>query len=176
MSFVVEPLGQVYKQIVEQRNQVTKFTHVLSVCHMSEGYDERMLKYWINRLNICHKIIQVYDDDKAQLLCHLTGIIKWIEEEAFNSSASRLVIHCYEGNSRSVTVACALLMKRLDYNIDQALSYVRSNGRPNAYLKPAFRKQLLAYEEILSFEKCVKELLVKHFEKITIRIILDYLN
>lgn len=64
-----------------------------------------------------------------------------------NDAASELVrgkilIHCYQGKSRSVAVCCAYLMRFYEYSLDEALQLVRS-VRPTASPNHGFMQQLM---------------------------------
>jgi protein-tyrosine phosphatase len=54
----------------------------------------------------------------------------------------KVLIHCYQGKSRSVAVCCAYLMRFYEYSLDEALQLVRS-VRPTACPNHGFMQQLM---------------------------------
>lgn len=61
----------------------------------------------------------------------------------------KILIHCYQGKSRSVAVCCAYLMRFYEYSLDEALQLVRS-VRPAASPNRGFMQQLMGLGQIPS--------------------------
>lgn len=61
----------------------------------------------------------------------------------------KILIHCYQGKSRSVAVCCAYLMRFYEYSLDEALQLVRS-VRPAASPNRGFMQQLMGLSQIPS--------------------------
>lgn len=60
-----------------------------------------------------------------------------------------MLVHCYAGVSRSVTIVVAYIMKKYNWNVDEALNFVKEKrvvAKPN----DGFMKQLKQFEETLS--------------------------
>ncbi|KAL3152607.1 hypothetical protein ABBQ32_001625 [Trebouxia sp. C0010 RCD-2024] len=70
-------------------------------------------------------------------------------------SGGKLLLHCHEGKSRSVTLALAYLMQTKDWTLKQALTFVTEH-RPCASPNAGFMTQLLTLEEKLHGKKTVK--------------------
>jgi protein-tyrosine phosphatase len=64
-------------------------------------------------------------------------------------SGGRVLVHCYQGKSRSATVCCAYMMKIMSMRVDDALAVIRetrSTAAPNA----GFMQMLYAYQNKLN--------------------------
>lgn len=72
------------------------------------------------------------------------------------NATPRVLVHCYQGISRSTTLLCSYLMKKYGLSMLQALEEVRS-VRPQAAPNPGFLLQLRALERQLLREKGVVE-------------------
>ena len=72
-------------------------------------------------------------------------------------SGGKLLLHCHEGKSRSITLALAYLMQTKDWTLKQALEFVTEH-RPCASPNAGFMNQLLKLEEKLHGKKTVKVL------------------
>lgn len=62
-------------------------------------------------------------------------------EKFLSVPQSKVLIHCFYGQSRSVSILCFYLMKRYDWNYEQAISYVRKY-RPIAQPNTGFEQYL----------------------------------
>ncbi|MFT5319429.1 MAG: putative protein tyrosine phosphatase [Chlamydiales bacterium] len=73
-------------------------------------------------------------------------------------ASGKVLIHCHEGISRSVTLTTAYLMKREGWSFDEAMKTVRS-ARDKASPNIGFVLLLKDYEELLKkkFEEEIKE-------------------
>lgn len=85
-------------------------------------------------------------------------------------SGGKLLLHCHEGKSRSITLALAYLMQTKHWTLKQALEFV-TEARPCASPNAGFMTQLLTLEEKLHGQKtvkvsCVTVLSLKHVKYI----------
>ncbi|KAJ7611747.1 protein-tyrosine phosphatase-like protein [Roridomyces roridus] len=129
--------GQVYlSNLSAARCEGTKkdlgITHVLSVCpdYPSTGPN--------------HLCIPVDDSEYADLLYHLAGACRFIEEAL--KEGGRVLIHCVMGISRSTTVLAAYLMKTRSLSTSAATSFIRAR-RPCVQPNYGFLKQLETFEQ-----------------------------
>ncbi|EPX72314.1 phosphoprotein phosphatase [Schizosaccharomyces octosporus yFS286] len=111
------------------------------------------IKYVLSAMSIDPKLnlpsdqhiwIPIEDGSSQNILQHISKTIKFIDEAV--ASNSRVLVHCFAGVSRSVTLVSAYLMKKNDWDPEKALNYIstkRSNISPN----PSFLKQLQVYYE-----------------------------
>ncbi|KAJ6589468.1 protein-tyrosine phosphatase-like protein [Mycena capillaripes] len=89
-----------------------------------------------------HFLIDIPDREFENMLMHLPKTSKWIDDAL--EAGGKVLVHCNEGASRSVTVVCAYFMQKLQLDARAALEFVkakRHNARPN----PGFLKQLEAW-------------------------------
>ena len=70
-------------------------------------------------------------------------------------SGGKLLLHCHEGKSRSITLALAYLMQTKDWTLKEALEFVKQR-RPVANPNAGFMIQLLKLEQKLHGKKTVK--------------------
>lgn len=70
-------------------------------------------------------------------------------------SGGKLLLHCHEGKSRSITLALAYLMQTKHWTLKQALEFV-TEARPCASPNAGFMTQLLTLEEKLHGKQTVK--------------------
>jgi len=158
-------------------------THVVSVCPLT--YDEEMVIRPEHHFS--HFIIPVQDDALEDLLIWLPRVVKWIQKalvpqhyenkfETICNDSPRVLIHCHVGMSRSVTVACAYVMRTTGMTPDEALHHVKWKRRianPN----PGFRRQLWSYHLTLEHAKAKRCQRFFHniFERSVINIIVTYI-
>nr|ACG45770.1 hypothetical protein [Zea mays] len=76
---------------------------------------------------------------------------KKIEDEAI-SSGGNVLVHCFAGRSRSVTIVVAYLMKKHQMSLESALSLVRSK-RPQVAPNGGFISQLEKFQKSLQVEQ-----------------------
>jgi dual specificity phosphatase 12 len=114
-----------------------------------------------------HKRVDIEDDAFSDLLCVLEGVCAWVEDalgslEADDQQvlkkegeekggererASRVLVHCLQGISRSGAVVIACLMRRLDVGYEEALAIARS-CRPLITANEGFAKQLQLWHQM----------------------------
>eukprot|EP01062_Namystynia_karyoxenos_P062908 TRINITY_DN55762_c0_g1_i1.p1 TRINITY_DN55762_c0_g1~~TRINITY_DN55762_c0_g1_i1.p1 ORF type:complete len:1039 (+),score=290.03 TRINITY_DN55762_c0_g1_i1:109-3225(+) len=91
-------------------------------------------------------IISVDDNPDQKLVPFFEKCTEWLDECV--QSDRRVLVHCFMGLSRSVTVVCAWLMQRQRMTFKEAISYVKLS-RPAVNPNEGFRRQLIDYEEQL---------------------------
>ncbi|KAF5333474.1 hypothetical protein D9611_002541 [Ephemerocybe angulata] len=113
-----------------------RITHILSVCN-----DE--IPAEVPESGLTHMRIPVEDVDYADLLIHLPGACRWIDQALRGGGV--VLVHCYQGLSRSAAVIAAYVMWSRRVNATQALEFVRS-ARDQIWINPGFQEQLVLFE------------------------------
>jgi len=72
--------------------------------------------------------INVEDFPFAELAMHLPQTTEFIRN-ALRDPEARVLVHCAEGISRSVSVVAAFLMAQFDWSPSQALEYIKERRR-----------------------------------------------
>lgn len=106
---------------------------MLTLTQMSHTSTEKNM---FNRLGINQKHIQIQDSMDTNIIPHIDTSIQFIKDCSGN-----VLVHCYAGISRSVSIVIAYLMKEKKMSYWQALKYVR-NRRHIANPNPSFVQQL----------------------------------
>jgi atypical dual specificity phosphatase len=75
-----------------------------------------------------HLQVRVEDFPFAELAAHLPITTAWIREALRNPDA-RVLVHCAEGISRSVSVVAAFLIAQYGWSPAQAVQYIKSKRR-----------------------------------------------
>ncbi|CAO2838427.1 unnamed protein product [Amaranthus hypochondriacus] len=112
-------------------------THILIVAGSIPPFHPRDFTY---------KVIEVADSEDIDLAQYFDECIDFIDEA--KNSGDGVLVHCFAGRSRSVTIVLAYLIKKRGMTLSQALEYVRSK-RPQASPNGGFIRQLENYEQIL---------------------------
>lgn len=115
--------------------------HILNVTREIDNFYPGHFKYFN---------IRVYDDEATEMLKHWDKTYKYIAQA--REQGSKVLVHCKMGISRSASVVIAYVMKANDWNLEQALEFVRTRRsciKPNS----GFLKQLETYQGILSASK-----------------------
>ncbi|KAF8238866.1 phosphatases II [Tricholoma matsutake] len=113
-----------------------RITHILSVC-------SDPIPAELPASGITHKRIAVDDVDYEDLLIHLPGACRFIDQAL--RDGGNVLVHCVQGVSRSATVVAAYLMWTRRINVTQALQVVRS-VRDQIWPNPGFQEQLVLFE------------------------------
>jgi len=95
---------------------------------------------------LSYKRIPVFDNIGEDLLSHLDGAIRFIEQ---SQHYGKILVHCHKGISRSASVVMAYLMKTNELTIEEATEHVRGL-RPVVSPNDAFLRQLATFEETLA--------------------------
>jgi len=98
------------------------------------------------------------DVEEQEIIPFFSQATDFINEA--QQSGGKLLLHCHEGKSRSITLALAYLMQTKDWTLKEALEFVTQH-RPCASPNAGFMTQLLQLEQKLHGKKTVK---VHHFQ------------
>ncbi|KDP40107.1 hypothetical protein JCGZ_02105 [Jatropha curcas] len=93
-----------------------------------------------------YKIIGVADKEDTNLIQYFDECFNFIEEA--KRQGGGVLVHCFVGRSRSVTVVVAYLMRKHGMSLSQALQHVKSR-RPQASPNSGFILQLQEFEKSL---------------------------
>ena len=141
----------------------------LFVGAMDAAQDEEVIK----RLKITHVVValgpdcpggvqfegvhylRLFLDDtpETNIQASFARCLRFIRK-AMSDAKSNVLVHCFMGISRSVSLACAYLMKQNGWSSSFALEHIRKSrfeARPN----PGFIEQLQDYEWLLSLEPII---------------------
>jgi len=96
------------------------------------------------------KLLQIAVDDMpfAEILTHLDKAVEWITWALNSGPDARVLVHCFQGISRSTTVVAAYLMSSRGWSVSKALTHIKAVRRvaePNV----GFVSQLKEYEATL---------------------------
>lgn len=70
--------------------------------------------------------IKLDDLPFAELAAHLPGTTAFIRDALTSNPEARVLVHCVEGVSRSVSVVAAYLMAAYGWSPDDAVEYIRT--------------------------------------------------
>ncbi|KAA8527555.1 hypothetical protein F0562_034730 [Nyssa sinensis] len=93
-----------------------------------------------------YKIIDVPDRQDINIAQYFDECVDFIDEA--KRMGGGVLVHCFVGRSRSVTMVVAYLMKKHGMSVSQALEHVKSK-RPLAGPNPGFMLQLQNFEKSL---------------------------
>lgn len=111
-------------------------THILSVC-----CDQ--IPAEVPESGFRHMRIAVEDVPSANLLIHLPVACRWIDQAL--RSGGVVLVHCYQGLSRSAAVIAAYIMWSRRVTAAQAMEFVR-NAREQIWINESFIEQLVLFE------------------------------
>ncbi|CAA7398788.1 unnamed protein product [Spirodela intermedia] len=97
-----------------------------------------------------YKKIEVLDSPYMDLAQHFDACIEFIDEARREGGA--VLVHCFAGRSRSVTIVAAYLMKKHHMSVYEALTQVKIK-RPQISPNHGFIQQLEAFERLLRAPK-----------------------
>ncbi|KAE8728398.1 Dual specificity protein phosphatase 1 [Hibiscus syriacus] len=98
-----------------------------------------------------YKVIPVADKEDTNISQYFDECFNFIDEA--RRQGGGVLVHCFVGKSRSVTIIVAYLMKKHGMSLSEALEHVRSK-RPLAAPNPGFILQLKEFEN--SFREQMK--------------------
>lgn len=117
-------------------------THVLSVLDVSSmGFKPEEFKTSVKE-NFVHLYLDVDDTEDQDIAQFFHTTNEFIDGAI--SKGEGVLVHCIAGISRSVTCACAYLMKQNSWTVEEVLKFVRDK-RPVANPNPSFVEQLQVY-------------------------------
>ncbi|XP_002517161.2 dual specificity protein phosphatase 1 isoform X3 [Ricinus communis] len=119
------------KDILKSKN----ITHILTVANSLAP---------AHRNDFVYKIIGVADREDTNLRQYFDECFNFIDEA--KRQGGGVLVHCFVGKSRSVTIVVAYLMKKHGLSLTQALQHVKST-RPQAAPNSGFISQLRDYEK-----------------------------
>tara|TARA_B100000925_G_scaffold156345_1_gene117399 strand:- start:1684 stop:2283 length:600 start_codon:yes stop_codon:yes gene_type:complete len=93
--------------------------------------------------------VKVEDISGADILCHLDNTVTKMHEFIESNPQKSVFVHCFMGSSRSATIIIAYLMKYHDYNLRDALNFVKEK-REVVNLNQDFFKQLSEFDKTLN--------------------------
>uniref|UniRef100_A0ACD5U5I2 Uncharacterized protein n=1 Tax=Avena sativa TaxID=4498 RepID=A0ACD5U5I2_AVESA len=93
-----------------------------------------------------YKKIEVLDSPDTDLVKHFGECFTFIDEGV--CSGGNVLVHCFAGRSRSVTLVLAYLMNKHQMSLQSAMSLVRSK-RPQIGPNEGFMSQLVNFEKYL---------------------------
>jgi len=103
------------------------------------------------------------DVEQQEIIPFFSQATDFINEA--QQSGGKLLLHCHEGKSRSITLALAYLMQTKDWTLKEALEFVTQH-RPCASPNAGFMTQLLKLEQKLHGKKTVK---VRHWQRLCLQ-------
>lgn len=104
-----------------------------------------------------HYLVLRLDDRPEEDISSLFGRCSRFISKALLNPRSRVLVHCFMGVSRSVTLACAFLMKMHGCSAHHALEQIKRT-RLEANPNPGFMQQLEEYEWQMQLQKSNKKL------------------
>ncbi|KAH7920385.1 phosphatases II [Leucogyrophana mollusca] len=96
--------------------------------------------------------VAIADVPEADLLQHLENTTKFIAQALASNLDSKVLVHCFQGISRSATVICAYLVATTPMSPTQAIAFVQAKRgivAPNV----GFKRQLAIYGKQFEAEK-----------------------
>lgn len=121
----------------------------LNITHVVSAIDTDAL---LTFPHICYLRLSFPDEASVDLRPYLGRVSRFVNRAFAANPTNHVLIHCFMGASRSVTLACAYLMRKHGWSAGQAIETVkrlRKESRPN----PGFTKQLQEYEWELHFKR-----------------------
>ncbi|XP_058001035.1 dual specificity protein phosphatase 1-like [Hevea brasiliensis] len=121
------------KDVLKSKN----ITHILTVANsLAPAY----------RNDFVYKVIGVTDKEDTNLRQYFDECFSFIDEAKRQGGC--VLIHCFVGKSRSVTIVVGYLMRKYGMSLSQALGHVKSR-RPQAAPNSGFISQLQDFENSL---------------------------
>lgn len=130
-------LGSIGAALNKGLLQNLNVTHILSVVNAVDIPFPHDFKYLR---------IEVLDSAEVDLAQHFNTCFSFIDEARM--AGGGVLVHCFAGRSRSVTVVVAYLMRTYGMRLAQALAHVTSR-RKVAQPNPGFLRQLQNFDQLL---------------------------
>eukprot|EP00484_Ammonia_sp_Unknown_P011405 CAMPEP_0197078498 /NCGR_PEP_ID=MMETSP1384-20130603/213151_1 /TAXON_ID=29189 /ORGANISM="Ammonia sp." /LENGTH=583 /DNA_ID=CAMNT_0042517365 /DNA_START=60 /DNA_END=1812 /DNA_ORIENTATION=+ len=103
-----------------------------------------------------YKVVEIDDAATEDIATHFESCYEFIEN-AIHEQNGRVLVHCFAGMSRSVTVVSAYLMKKKRIYAVSALKFVKLR-RPQANPNAGFIVQLIKYQDVIGLQPRKNEL------------------
>ncbi|CAI0466353.1 unnamed protein product [Linum tenue] len=132
-------LGSITEATMKDALKQANVTHILTVASFLPSFPEEFQ----------YKVVNISDSVNTNIAQHFDDCFDFIDES--KRLGGGVLVHCFMGVSRSVTVVVAYLMKKRHMSLSQALQHVRSR-RPQASPNPGFISQLQKFEQSLKGE------------------------
>ncbi|KAG9135560.1 hypothetical protein Leryth_002303 [Lithospermum erythrorhizon] len=121
-------------------------THILTVANsLSPAYPQ----------DFVYKVINISDREDVKISEYFDECFDFIEEA---KRVGGVLVHCFVGKSRSVTIVIAYLMRKRGMTFSEAFEFVKSR-RPVAGPNAGFVLQLQNYEKTIKGTKTAQEAL-----------------
>lgn len=117
--------------------QAHGITHIVSVTQFGTAVQ------WFPA-DFQYLVLDVQDTVLDELGSHLSRCVDFIDKAI--AAGGKVLVHCNQGRSRSVTVAAAYLTSRMQCSVDEALGLIKSK-RPIAEPNAGFMEQLAQWHE-----------------------------
>ncbi|XP_044497929.1 dual specificity protein phosphatase 1 isoform X2 [Mangifera indica] len=121
------------KDALKSRN----ITHILTVANSLSP---------VHPHDFVYKVVEVMDREDTNLMLYFDECFNFIDEA--KRLGGGVLVHCFMGISRSVTIVVAYLMKKHGMRLSQALAHVKCR-RPQAAPNYGFISQLQQFEQNL---------------------------
>ncbi|KAG6810854.1 hypothetical protein H0H92_010069 [Tricholoma furcatifolium] len=76
-----------------------------------------------------HLHVRIEDSPFVELAAHLPMTTQWIRDAYLSNPDARILVHCHEGISRSVSVVAAFLIATYGWTVPEALQYIKQKRR-----------------------------------------------
>ncbi|XP_020889395.1 dual specificity protein phosphatase 1B isoform X3 [Arabidopsis lyrata subsp. lyrata] len=139
-------IGSVAEATNKDLLKSSNITHILTVAvALAPPYPD----------DFVYKVIEVVDRDETDLTVYFDECFSFIDQAI--QSGGGVLVHCFMGMSRSVTIVVAFLMKKHGLGFSKAMELVRSR-RHQAFPNSGFISQLQQFEKSLQVAKRTKKI------------------
>lgn len=146
-------LGGIYVSLIEPINAQEDLGKLYGASHVISAVPGPLPSYLSE--HYVHHQISITDEETTNILCEIPSAVKFIDSALFPNGLDPLnkkhqgaiLIHCAQGQSRSVSIVIAYLMSRYNLSYTQSLHAVTRkvvDARPNA----GFEEQLKLFGEM----------------------------
>ncbi|CAN1280488.1 Dual specificity protein phosphatase 1B [Linum perenne] len=144
-------LGSITEANMKDALKRANVTHILTVASFLPSFPEHFQYKTVNIPSLSFALISlaVMDREDTDIAQHFDECFNFIDEA--KRLGGGVLVHCFMGVSRSVTIVVAYLMKKHYMTLSQALQHVRSR-RPQANPNPGFISQLRKFQQTLQGE------------------------
>ncbi|CAI0559767.1 unnamed protein product [Linum tenue] len=132
-------LGSITEATMKDALKQANVTHILTIASFLPSFPE----------DFQYKVVNISDSLNTNIAQHFDECFDFIDES--KRIGGGVLVHCFMGVSRSVTIVAAYLIKKRHMSLSQALRHVQSR-RPQASPNPGFISQLRYFEQKLKGE------------------------